>query len=203
MRAELQQLQAASRTYCSILEHAPLLISTKDLNGNITSANQHFEVLDGYAENAFVGKNVFDVFPARIAEQLWRNDRRAATERRPIHEEETVLHRDKTEHIYATVKFPLYDSGGTLSGTCAVSSDITATRMAELDSMTDELTGLKNRRYLKIRFHEEMRARCCATSACSPCCWPTWTPSRATTTPTAIRAATRCWWPPRAPSTAH
>lgn len=157
LRAELQQLQAASRTYCSILEHAPLLISTKDLNGNITSANQHFEVLDGYAEQSFVGKNVFDVFPPHIAEQLWRNDRRAATERRPIHEEETVLHRDKTEHIYATVKFPLYDSGGALCGTCAVSSDITAIRMAELDSMTDELTGLKNRRYLKIRFHEEMR----------------------------------------------
>jgi diguanylate cyclase (GGDEF)-like protein/PAS domain S-box-containing protein len=157
LRAQLDTLQAASRIYCSILEHAPLLISTKDLHGTITSANQHFEILDGYAESGFVGKNVFDVFPPQIAEQLWRNDRRAATERRPIREEETVVHRDKTEHIYATVKFPLYDSDGALNGTCAVSSDITAIRLAELDSMTDELTGLKNRRYLKIRFHEEMR----------------------------------------------
>jgi diguanylate cyclase (GGDEF)-like protein/PAS domain S-box-containing protein len=157
LHAELQELQAASRIYRSILDHAPLLISTKDLHGNIMSANRHFDILDGYAESGFVGKNVFDVFPAPIAEQLWRNDRRAAAEQRPIHQEETVLHRDKTEHIYATVKFPLYDSAGALSGTCAVSSDITATRIAELDSMTDELTGLKNRRYLKIRFHEEVR----------------------------------------------
>ena len=157
LRAQLQRLQAAERIYGSILEHAPLLISTKDLQGNITSANPHFEVLDGYAEHQFVGKNVFDVFPPQIAAQLWRNDQRAAAERRPIHEEETVLHRDGSEHIYATVKFPLYHSDGVLSGTCAVSTDITATRVAEIDSMTDELTTLKNRRYLNIRFHEEVR----------------------------------------------
>jgi diguanylate cyclase (GGDEF)-like protein/PAS domain S-box-containing protein len=157
LRAQLRQLQASERIYGSILEHAPLLISTKDLQGNITSANPHFEVLAGYDEHRFVGKNVFDVFPAKIAAQLWRNDQRAAAERRPIHEEETVLHRDGSEHIYATVKFPLCHSDGSLSGTCAVSTDITATRVAEIDSMTDELTGLKNRRYLNIRFHEEVR----------------------------------------------
>ncbi|HEY0065596.1 MAG TPA: GGDEF domain-containing protein [Telluria sp.] len=157
LRAELLRLQAAGRTYCSILDHAPVLISTKDLDGNIVSANPHFEMLDGYDAASFIGKNVFDVFPKEIAEQLRRNDVRAAAEQRAIQEEETVFHRDKTPHVYATVKFPLFDSSGAVCGTCAISTDITATRAAELDSMTDELTGLKNRRYLNMRFTEEWR----------------------------------------------
>jgi diguanylate cyclase (GGDEF)-like protein/PAS domain S-box-containing protein len=157
LREQLQRLQGSDRTYSSILDNAPLLISTKDLHGNITMANQHFDILDGYNAVGFVGKNVFDVFPPETAEMLWRNDQRAAAEQRPIHEEETVLHRDQTAHTYATVKFPLYDSDGALCGTCAVSTDITAARLAQIDSVTDELTGLKNRRYLNMRFQEELR----------------------------------------------
>jgi diguanylate cyclase (GGDEF)-like protein len=97
------------------------------------------------------------VFPKEIAEQLWRNDVRAAREQCPVHEEETVYHRDKTAHIYATVKFPLYDADGEVSGTCAVSTDITAARRAQIDSVTDALTGLKNRRYFDMLFMEEQR----------------------------------------------
>jgi diguanylate cyclase (GGDEF)-like protein/PAS domain S-box-containing protein len=158
LRAEISALRATSRSYKSILDHAPLLISTKDLQGNILMANKYFNVLDGYDEATFVGKNVFDIFPEAIAKQLWMNDQRAAAELRPVHEEETVYHRDQTTHTYATVKFPLFDEHGVLSGTCAVSTDITAARLAQLDSVTDELTRLKNRRSLNLLFMEEQRS---------------------------------------------
>lgn len=157
LREALARAREAGRVYSSLLDNAPLLISTKDLQGNILMANKHFEVLDGYDPENFVGKNVHDVFPPDVAAALWCNDVRAATEQRPIHEEETVYHRDKTAHIYATVKFPLYDGGGALCGTCAVSTDITAARAARIDSITDELTGLKNRRYFNLLFMEEQR----------------------------------------------
>jgi diguanylate cyclase (GGDEF)-like protein/PAS domain S-box-containing protein len=144
--------------HASILDNAPLLISTKDLQGNILMANKYFNVLDGYDAANFVGKNVFEVFPEAIASQLWANDQRAAAQRCPVHEEETVYHRDKTTHTYATVKFPLFDQHGVLSGTGAVSTDITAARLAQLDSVTDELTRLKNRRSLNLLFMEEQRS---------------------------------------------
>ncbi|MEJ7805884.1 MAG: GGDEF domain-containing protein [Telluria sp.] len=158
LRAEISALRATGRIYTSILDNAPLLISTKDLQGNILMANKYFNVLDGYDEASFVGKNVFDVFPEAIAKQLWLNDQRAAAELRPVHEEETVYHRDQTTHTYAMVKFPLFDEHGALSGTCAVSTDITAARLAQLDSVTDELTRLKNRRSLNLLFMEEQRS---------------------------------------------
>lgn len=157
LRAELATLRQDGRYYACILDNAPLLISSKDLDGNILMANKHFEVLDGYDAANFVGRNVHELFPPEVAAVLWRNDQRAAREQRPIHEEETVYHRDKSAHTYATVKFPLYDGEGVLCGTCAVSADITATRAAQIDSITDELTGLKNRRYFNLLFLEEQR----------------------------------------------
>ena len=159
-RTELDELRESDRVLRALLDHAPVLISTKDMRGTVTMANRHFEVLDGYDAETFVGSNVFQLFPHDIAEQLWRNDRRAALEKRAIHEEEQVYHRDKTLHTYATVKFPLMDADGKVYATCAVSADITDARAARLDSVTDELTGLHNRRYYNIRFTEEQqRAR--------------------------------------------
>lgn len=157
LRAELAALRASDRVFHALLDNAPVLISTKDLQGNITMANRHFEIIDGYDQANFVGRNVFDLFPHDIAEQLWRNDRRAALEKRAVHEEEQVYHADKTLHTYMTVKFPLFDLVGEVVATCAVSTDISETKAARIDSVTDELTGLKNRRYFNIRFAEEQK----------------------------------------------
>ncbi|WP_373988434.1 sensor domain-containing diguanylate cyclase [Duganella sp. BuS-21] len=156
-RAELDHLRESDRILRALLDHAPVLISTKDLQGKVTMANRHFDILDGYDADTFVGASVFELFPPQIAEQLWANDRKAALEKRAIHEEEQVYHRDKTLHTYMTVKFPLFDAGGEVYATCAVSTDITDARAARIDSVTDELTGLYNRRYYNIRFTEEQK----------------------------------------------
>jgi diguanylate cyclase (GGDEF)-like protein/PAS domain S-box-containing protein len=157
LRQELSQLRDADRMFHALLDNAPILISTKDLEGRITMANRHFDILDGYDPASFVGANVFDLFPREIAEQLWFNDRKAALEQRAVHEEEAVYHRDKSLHTYMTVKFPLRDADGAIYATCAVSTDITDAKAAHYDSVTDELTGLKNRRYFNIRFTEEQK----------------------------------------------
>ncbi len=157
LRSELDDLRASDRVFRALLEHAPILISTKDLHGQITMANRHFQILDGYDPERFVGYSVFELFPREIAEHLWHNDRRAALEKRAILEEEAVYHKDKTLHTYMTIKFPLYDAGGEVNATCAVSTDITEAKAAHIDSVTDELTGLKNRRYFNIRFIEEQK----------------------------------------------
>ena len=154
---ELDALRCSDRLLRALLDNAPILISTKDLQGRLTMANRHFEILDGYDADKFIGASVFDLFPPDIAEQLWRNDRREALEKRAIQEEESVYHRDKTLHTYMTVKFPLLDERGEVYATCAVSTDITETKAARDDSVTDELTGLKNRRYFNIRYAEEQK----------------------------------------------
>lgn len=157
LRNELRALRHSDRICQALLAHAPVLISIKDLHGKVLMASRHFDLLDGYDASNFVGRNLFDIYPADIAEQMWRNDRRAAQEQCVIHEEEAIYHCDKTLHTYMTVKFPVFDENGDVIGTCAVSTDKTDARLAQNDSVTDELTGLKNRRYFNMRFSEEQR----------------------------------------------
>src|SRR4051812_4329891 len=93
LRAELARLLNADNMYRAVLENAPVLISTKDLAGVVTSANRHFDVLDGYDADNFVGKSVFELFPPEIASALWRTDQRAVAECGPVKEELAVYHR--------------------------------------------------------------------------------------------------------------
>lgn len=116
-------------TMKAILDHAPILISTKDLDGVLTSANARFEVLAGPAHQDFVGRSVFDLFPTEVAKELWRNDLEAR--KGPIEVEESLEHRDGTVHTYWTTKFPLIRANGEVFGTGAISADLTERKHLE------------------------------------------------------------------------
>lgn len=115
----------------AILDHAPALISIKDLEGNAILVNRSFEVLEGPSPEEFIGKNVFDLFPQDIAEALWQNDLAALKAGKPIMAEEEVVHKDGLLHTYLTIKFPLYEKPNQAFGICAISTDITERKQAE------------------------------------------------------------------------
>lgn len=152
---ELERLRRADALLTSILENSPFLISTKDLTGVVTLANQRFTVLDIPPLDQFVGRSVFELFPPEVAQALWANDMQAVREERCIEAEEVVGHKDGSQHTYLTVKFPVRDAQGRISGSCALSVDITDTKRAVRDSLTDELTGIPNRRALNHTYPEE------------------------------------------------
>ena len=64
-----------------------------------------------------------------IADELWNNDLEA--QRAPITTEERVGHADGTLHTYLTTKFAIHDADDALSGTCAISVDITRWKQLE------------------------------------------------------------------------
>lgn len=72
LKAENKLLRAKSSLLNSILENAPILISAKDLQGKILFVNEHFRVLEGPTPEEFIHKNVYDLFPADIADALWQ-----------------------------------------------------------------------------------------------------------------------------------
>ena len=152
---EIERLQRADALLTSILENSPFLISAKDLTGVVTLANNRFTLLDIPPLDQFVGRSVFDLFPPDVAQALWANDQQAVREARCIEAEEEVAHKDGSLHTYLTVKFPLRGGGGAITGSCALSVDITDTKRAVRDSLTDELTGIPNRRALNQDYPEE------------------------------------------------
>ncbi len=154
---EPEGIDLDNRLLRAILKHAPVLISAKDRQGNILFTSESFSVLDGPAPHEYVNRNVFDLFPKDIAEQLWANDLKAQMSATPIIAQEEVFHADGTKHIYHTCKFRLEDDNGRLIGTCSVSFDITHMKKMEHQANHDALTDLYNRRYLDECFTSERR----------------------------------------------
>lgn len=148
LKAELEHLKRENRWFQAILKSAPVLLSAKDLQGNVMFVSEHFKVLKGPAPGEFVGKSIFDLFPSEIAEALWENDLQAQRSETPVMAEEQVYHQDDQLYTYQTSKFRLLGDEGTVIGTCAVSFDITELKRLEHDVIRDPLTGLYNRRFL-------------------------------------------------------
>lgn len=153
---ENKALNERNRLLTSILENAPILISAKDLNGNILLANTRFSILDGPEPKDYLQRNVFDLFPKEIADELWENDKKAQISDIPVQAEEHVYHKDGSMHTYHTTKFRLLDDKYALFGTCAVSFDITNMKQLEQEIQFDHLTGLYNRRLLESTIEHEL-----------------------------------------------
>ncbi len=124
-----EKLEEKESLIQSIMDNAPLLISAKDLKGNVILANKKFEDIEGPEE--FVGKNIFDLFHKDIAHELWKNDQAAIDG--PVESEEQISHRDGVLHTHLTVKFPIYDKDGKAFATGAISPDITERKKIEAE----------------------------------------------------------------------
>ncbi len=129
-RAETELLEKHLQLQ-AILDHAPALISIKDMNGTVILANRNFEVLDIPPLEEFIGKNIFELFPEEVAKSLWENDLKAIETEGPIEAEEVVTHKDGTQHTYLTIKFPLYFENRKPFGICAISTEITERKKLE------------------------------------------------------------------------
>ena len=167
-----EQALWASETYLNaILRYSPALISVKDLDGNVVLASEHFKLMANIDEKGFVGKNVFDVYPADIAQSMWDIDVAARNKQQTFETELDLLHKDGTLHTYLVVKFPLRNKESEVFGVCTIGTDISERKLAEnalreqqsrLNYMAfhDSLTSLPNRSLFYDRiFHGLARAR--------------------------------------------
>ena len=74
LRAALLRVHAGGRLFRAIIDNAPLLISTKDLQGKILTADRISSFFGGLRRSQLVGKNIFEIFPDAVVGTLWAND---------------------------------------------------------------------------------------------------------------------------------
>ena len=114
----------------AIIDNSPAVIYLKDTEGRYILVNRRWEELFRYKREEMVGKIDYDVFPEVIAEVFRTNDIKVIEVKAPIIFDESAPHIDGLHH-YISIKFPLFDSSGSLIAVGSISTDITERRLVE------------------------------------------------------------------------
>jgi PAS domain S-box-containing protein len=126
-----RQVRERTREISGILKYTPAMVYIKDIDGCYTLINSRYEELFQISNEEIRGKSDHDIFPAEYADLFRANDLQVLAEGRSCQVEEHFPQRDGV-HTYLSVKFPLYDEGGSAIGVCGISTDITELKRAQL-----------------------------------------------------------------------
>lgn len=121
----------------AILDHMPAAISFKDTAGRYALVNRGWEALFGVSNDRIVGLTNYDLISMTrskqmsqdIADEFFDIDRKVLQTGELV-EFEDVVPSDDDQRLFATVKFPIKDVGGMVTGIGGISLDITERRRA-------------------------------------------------------------------------
>lgn len=125
-----EALKASESRLQAILDHSPVIVYLKDIEGRYLLVNHRWETLFHLRRDQVLGKTVYDVFPKERADVFRANDRQVLQTGGPLEFEEVAPH-DDGPHTYLSVKFPLHDAGGQPYAVCGISTDFTGRKRAE------------------------------------------------------------------------
>jgi len=128
-RAE-QELRASENKYRTLAESLPQMVFVKDRASVNVSCNQSFARSLGIRPEEYVGKTDYDFFPAGLAEKYRSDDQRVMESGRTEEIEEEYV-RDGQKSSVQTVKTPLRDAAGNVTGILGIFWDITERKRAQ------------------------------------------------------------------------
>ena len=153
-----QRLEIANRKlvdYVDIVDKHVITSST-DKWGRITSASSAFREISGYSDQELMGRSHNIVrhedMPASVYRDMWDALTRGESWQGEL------KNRKKNGQYYwvQTYISPVFGNDGEITGYTAIREDITSKKRAEELSITDELTGMFNRRHFNELFPQEL-----------------------------------------------
>jgi diguanylate cyclase (GGDEF)-like protein/PAS domain S-box-containing protein len=107
-------------------------VYTKDIEGRYTYANAMVCELFGRPLDQIIGRPDEDFFKLSDAAELRENDLRVLKQGERVEKEEhNIIAQTGEERIYWSVKLPIRDADGEITGLCGISTDITERRRLE------------------------------------------------------------------------
>ncbi len=123
-------LRESETRFRSIVNNSPAKIHIKDRDGRYILINPLAEELFGFTEADALGKTTHEVFPKEQADAFVAHDQSVLDAGKAVEGEE-IWNRADGPHTYLTVKFPIVDFAGAVTGTGAIGTDITDRKRAE------------------------------------------------------------------------
>jgi PAS domain S-box-containing protein len=131
-RAAERALAAERRLLRTLIDDLPDLVWLKDTEGRFIICNPMFERFVGYPEAEIVGRTDYDLVPRDMADLFRSNDRRAMKLGHPVVNEEWINFADDGHRVLLeTIKNPVRDANGTVTGVLGIGRDISARWLAE------------------------------------------------------------------------
>lgn len=124
--AMLDTLAHERRMLSTLVTTLPDMVWMKDVDGRYQLCNPPLERVFGRPEADIVGRTDHDLLPAEFADHLRAHDQRAIAAGAPVRDEEWVTMADDGRRVFVeTVKAPVYDDEGQLSGVVGIARDYT------------------------------------------------------------------------------
>lgn len=125
-----EALRESETKYRTIVENIPQKIFVKDTLSRYVSVNENYARDLGIRPEEVKGKSDYDFFPKELAEKYRNDDQRIMRTNKTEHIEERYL-QDGSELWIHTVKAPVRDEQGIISGVLGIFMDITERKRAE------------------------------------------------------------------------
>ena len=124
--------RASEGRYRSLVENLPQMIFVKDRDSTYVSCNLAFARILGIEPHEFSGKCDYDFFDRELADKYRADDRRVMESGRTTEIEEEYI-RGGQRMFVQTVKTPLRDGSGRVTGLLGIFWDITERKLAEAE----------------------------------------------------------------------
>jgi PAS domain S-box-containing protein len=123
-------LRASQAQFQAIMDHTPVIVLVKDLEGHYTFVNRAAEQWVGAVTKPAVGKTSYDIMHHDLAEQADAVDRQVSATNSPIQREWT-LQTPAGRRTMLSVKFPLTNDAGNVEAVGTIAADVTDRKNAE------------------------------------------------------------------------
>jgi PAS domain S-box-containing protein len=126
-----RELENSEARIKSVFDNAPAAIYLKDLEGRYVLINKTIANWRGEDADTFIGKRADEFLPAEQAAFVHKKEHEVIEKMKTVEFELIDKNSDGTERCRSSVRFPITDAEGNLTGTGAIDIDVTERKIAE------------------------------------------------------------------------
>ncbi|HEX5777332.1 MAG TPA: PAS domain-containing protein [Xanthobacteraceae bacterium] len=127
---DLTDQRRAATWFSTIMDHAPAMISLKDIGGHFVFVNRTMAEANGRKVSDFLGRKLSDVFSPESVQWHEEFDRDVIAAGAPVQREFAVPTRGDNRTLLF-VKFPIFDAKGNIESIGSIATNITEQKRAE------------------------------------------------------------------------